>query len=106
MQHSFQGDLFLKHREGGIERKLIWIASVNLCYLPNALVIVRNWYGGDGFANEDFLFLIKRWVDFMLVVIGNDLYKLFIGENSVKVTAYCLMARQTDDGGGLLRVSK
>lgn len=42
----------------------------------------------------------------MLVVIGNDLYKLFIGENSVKVTAYCLMARQTDDGGGLLRVSK
>ena len=40
------------------------------------------------------------------MLVGNDLYKLFIGENLVKVTAYCLMARQTDDGRSLLCVSK
>lgn len=64
----------------------------------NSLVIVTSWYRGDGFANKDFSFLIERWADFMLVVGGEwYLYKWFIGENLVKVTAYCFDDK-TDDG--------
>lgn len=54
MQQSFQDDLFYKHCESGYRKSRI--ARLNLCYLPNELVVVTDWYRGDGFANKAFSF--------------------------------------------------
>lgn len=40
---GFQDDLFKKHWESRY-RKLIWIASLNFCCLPNEPVIATNWW--------------------------------------------------------------
>lgn len=82
-------------------RKLMWIVSLDLCYLSDELVTAANWHGGDGSASKDLSFLIQRRVDFMGAVIGSDFCTNdWLVSIWLQVAAYWFDSK-TDGSGGL-----
>lgn len=91
MLPHFQDDLFEKHCESG-KRKQV---NLNCKFKPllsakwtsDCHKLVRRWW-----LCKDFSFLTQGWADFVSCKWYWYLYKWFIDENLVRVTANCLMA--------------